>query len=76
MISDLRIMPLKEAGVLEMFPDADLTFELGDDLDDYEFDINDSVENIYSKYFNVHNNVEPNIRNHIWSVIDKEAPKG
>ena len=35
LISDMRIMPLEQAGILDQFPDKDLTFELGEDLDAY-----------------------------------------
>lgn len=44
-------MPLRQANLLELFPDADLTFDLGDDLDAYGFTINDKVTDIYHKYF-------------------------
>ena len=37
LISDMRIMPLQQAGVLDMFPEGDLTFELGKDLYSYDF---------------------------------------
>jgi dsRNA-specific ribonuclease len=57
LISDMRIMPLKQAGVLEMFPDADLTFELGEDLDAYGFDMDDSVEVIFQRYFKIHDHL-------------------
>ena len=37
LISDMQIMPLEQAGVLDLFPDGDLTFELSEDLDGYCF---------------------------------------
>ena len=37
LISAMRIMPLQEGKVLDYFPDGDLTFELGADLDQYGF---------------------------------------
>lgn len=54
LISEMRIMPLKQAGVLDLIPDKDLTFELNYDLDAYEFGINDSVKAIFDKYFRIH----------------------
>lgn len=44
LINDMSIMPLKHAGVLEYFPEGDLTFrELREDIDSYGFQITDSV---------------------------------
>jgi len=57
MISDMRIMPLEEAKILDHFPDKDLTFELGSDLDAYGFSIDDSVELIFQKYFFIHDHL-------------------
>jgi len=37
-----------------MFPDGDLTFELGKDLDSYNFNMEDLVESIFRKYFAIH----------------------
>jgi hypothetical protein len=36
-------MPLAHAGVLDYFPDGDLTFALAEDIDCYGFHIEDSV---------------------------------
>ena len=58
LISDMRIMPLQQAHILEYFPDEDLTFELGADIDAYKFEINDTVEDIFGKYFHVHSHVD------------------
>ena len=56
-ISYLQLVPLKEAKLLdEIFPDEDLTFKLYGDLDAYGFDLEDTVSDIYCKYFNLHQN--------------------
>jgi len=34
-ISSIRLVPLKEAGLLDLFPDQDLRFKLSEELDDY-----------------------------------------
>jgi dsRNA-specific ribonuclease len=57
LISDMKIMPLRQAGVLDLFPDSDLTFELAEDLDSYGFEMTDSVEDIFAKYFRVHGHI-------------------
>jgi len=51
-ISDMKLVPLREAGLLEMIPDEDLTFPLEqEDLDRYGFSLEDSVIDLYNKYF-------------------------
>ena len=55
-------MPLEEAKILDYFPDKDLTFELGSDLDAYGFSIDDSVELIFKKYFFIHDHLPFDIR--------------
>ena len=50
----MKIIPLEKAHLLEMFPDKDLTFVLGENLDSYEFDLEkDKVEDIFEKYIRV-----------------------
>jgi dsRNA-specific ribonuclease len=61
LISDMRIMPLKQAGVLEMIPDDDLTFKLHADIDEYGFDMADTVEDIFRKYFHIHDHIEAHV---------------
>ena len=36
-ISDLKLVPLKQARLLEVFPDEEIIFEMGPDLDIYQF---------------------------------------
>jgi dsRNA-specific ribonuclease len=43
LINDMSIMPLRHAGVFDYFPDGDLTFKLAEDIDVYEFSIQDNV---------------------------------
>lgn len=76
LISDMRIMPLRQAGVIDMFPDADLTFELAADLDSYNFSMDDAVEDIFAKYFIVHHHIKPEVRQRICTLIDKNRPTG
>ena len=53
-ISDLLIVPLELADLLHLFPDKDLTFTLGPDIDAYRFDLGtDRVLDIFKKYFEV-----------------------
>ena len=54
-ISDIQLVPLKQARLLDIFPDKKLMFNLSDDLDIYRFSISDTVKEIYKKYFKVHN---------------------
>jgi len=50
-ISNMKIVPMVQAHLIDFFPDKDLTFVLGEDLDQYKFDIeNDRVEDIFRKY--------------------------
>ena len=76
LISDMRIMPLQQAGVLDMFPEGDLTFELGKDLYSYDFQMDDSVEGIFKKYFNIHDHLSPEVKFHVFSIINSEKPTG
>jgi dsRNA-specific ribonuclease len=46
-ISDIQLVPLRQARLLAMIPDADLTFNLSLDLDSYGFRITDRVSDIY-----------------------------
>lgn len=52
-ISKIQLVPLEEAGLLHRFPDKTLTFNLDLNLDNYGFDISDSVSDIFFKYFKV-----------------------
>ena len=54
LISDIQLVPLQQANLLSAFPDKDLTFQLGADLDAYQFTMNDSVRDIFAKYFQCH----------------------
>ena len=40
---------------MKYFPDKDLTFKLGSELDCYNFDLIDSVQDIFKKYYKVDN---------------------
>lgn len=52
LISNISLVPLRQAYLLEQFPNEDLTFTLGEDLNEYKFDMeNDRVEDIFRKYF-------------------------
>lgn len=42
---------MQQADLLKYFPDKDLTFHLKKDLDIYKFDLDDSVQNIFAKYY-------------------------
>ncbi len=59
-----------------MFPEGDLTFELGKDLDSYDFHMDDSVEAIFNKYFRIHDHLSPEVKAHVFSVIDANKPTG
>ncbi len=50
-ISNIRLVPMREAKLLENIPDENLTFILDDDLDGYDFMLQDRVTDIYQKYF-------------------------
>ena len=76
LISDMRIMPLQQAQILDLFPDKDLTFELGEDIDCYGLSINDTVESIFRKYFSIHTHIAPEIRGRINQVIDQKKEAG
>lgn len=45
---------MKQARLLDAYPDEDLTFKLGIDLDAYGFTMEDDVSKIYNRYFNRH----------------------
>ena len=38
---------------MKHFPDTDLTFKLGSELDCYDFDLIDSVQDIFQKYYKI-----------------------
>ena len=50
-ISDIQLVPLEQAKLMKHFPNCDITFKLDEDLDKYQFDLMDSVQNIFQKYF-------------------------
>jgi len=61
-ISNIRLVPLREAGqdeehpngLLDYVPDKDLRFNLNDDLDGYGFKKEDRVDNVMMRYFSKH----------------------
>lgn len=52
-ISDIQLVPLKQARLLSIFPDEDLLFEMHDNLDDFGFTLDDTVTSMYQKYCRV-----------------------
>ena len=54
LISDINLIPLRQAHILEQFPDSDLTFDLLEDLDAYEFSMKDRVVDVFKKYLRHH----------------------
>ena len=61
---------------MDMIPEGDLTFELAEDLESYGFVMEDCVEDIFRKYFRVHDHLTSEIREHVLSVVDKNRPTG
>lgn len=59
-----------------MIPDKDLTFQLNFDLDSYGFGVNDSVKNIFDKYFSLHYFIPSEVKARIDTIIDPSAPTG
>ena len=57
-ISDINLVPMKQARLLEVYPDEDLTFQLGVDLDAYGFTMEDDVSTIFDRYFKRHQSPE------------------
>ena len=54
-LSDIRLVPMEQAQLLQpIYPDEDLTFKLCSDLDSYGFQMEDSVTEIFNKYFQRH----------------------
>jgi len=53
-ISDTQIVPFEQARLLSVYQNVDYTFKLGSDLDAYKFSIDDTVTDIYKKYFAYH----------------------
>jgi len=76
LISDMKIMPLKQANIIELFPDMDLTFELGEDIDCYGLTMEDSVEDIFRKYFAIHSHMPYETRIRAEEIIDKTKQTG
>ena len=74
LISDINLIPLRKAHLLEDIPDKDLTFELGDDLYSYNFTIEDRVIDIYEKYFALHSNIDISDIDRIRAIIDPTTP--
>ena len=42
-ISDIHLVPLEQANLLQLFPDKDLTFKLRDEISSYNFTLVDTV---------------------------------
>ena len=53
-LSDIRLVPMEQAQLLQIYPDEDLTFQLSANLDAYQFSMEDSVKDIFVKYFSRH----------------------
>ena len=58
---------------MKHFPDKDLTFKLGDELDGYNFTLEDSIQDIFNKYYSV-DQVDPSRKERLISIIDMERP--
>lgn len=52
-ISDIQLVPLKQARLLEIFPDRDLLLQMHDNLDDFGFNLDDTVVSMFAKYASV-----------------------
>ena len=50
-ISDINLVPMEQAKLMHYFPDKDLTFKLGGDLDCYNFTLNDTIQDMFEKYY-------------------------
>jgi hypothetical protein len=74
-ISDIGLIPLRRAHLLEMIPDTDLTFTLHEDIDIYKFDINDKVTDIFEKYMCIHAMPQQE-QLRLISIIDPNKPIG
>ena len=53
-LSDIRLVPMEQANLLSCYPDEHLIFELHENLDSYGFTMDDSVSQIFQKYFTKH----------------------
>jgi hypothetical protein len=42
---------MEQAKLMHYFPDKDLTFKLGGDLDCYNFTLNDTIQEMFQKYY-------------------------
>ena len=42
-LSDIRLVPMEQANLLQVYPDENLTFEMSNDLDSYNFSMDDCV---------------------------------
>jgi hypothetical protein len=62
---------MEQANLMRFFPDKDLTFKLGDELDCYNFTLTDTIQEIFQKYYLI--DVVPEM-NHITSIIDPFRP--
>lgn len=77
LINDMSVMPLKQAGVLEYFPEGDLTFVgLREDIDVYGFALNDSVASVFDKYFIEHSEILSTVRERVLALIDPTVGTG
>jgi hypothetical protein len=59
-ISDIQLIPFEQARLLSAYKNEDYTFKLGSDLDAYGFAMNDTVSDIFKKYFTYHSLPENN----------------
>ena len=72
-LSDIRLVPLEQAKLLQIYPDEDLTFNLcNSDLDSYGFKMTDSVEDVFTKYFDRHSSAHPCPDPYIISDTERE----
>ena len=60
---------------MKHFPDKDLTFKLGPDLECYDFSLIDTVQDIFNKYYsNAKVNVPKEERERLLALIDNSKP--
>ena len=72
-ISDIGLVPMEQANLMRYFPDQDLTFKLGEDLDDYNFTLHDTIQEIFQKYYSI-DPIPQEQKDRLSKIIDSSRP--
>ena len=73
LISDIQLVPLEQANLLDHFPNRSLTFDLREELEKYDHKLMDDCQALFEKYWAV-DQIDPIEKNRVQQLIDPSQP--